>query len=490
MIIKQDQDIIRSYFEDYSGLRGGHAETVYIPEKESEVAELLSGLNKTRAKITVSGAGTSVTGARTPFGGSVLSLEALNKIVSIKGNAGEGGLAVVQAGVRLEDLKKGADGKGFLYPPDPTEQSSFIGGNIGTNASGSRGLRFGSTRKYVSKLKVVLASGSMLEIERGKIFADRDGRLAIPAGSATPSMKLKVPSYEVPDIKNAAGYYNKSGMDLIDLFIGQEGTLGVITEAEVMLVPALFKTVAGVGFFFEKEDAWRFAAEAKNELNPLSLEYLDSNSLVLLKTTYGNIPDFARAAMIFEQDVTAANESELTEKWSQLLQKNGAPIEETWFAAGHKDQENFKEFRHALPEKVNNIICVNKFPKVGSDLAVPARAFFEMMDFYYAKLGASKLDYLIFGHIGQCHLHANILPATGEQFEKAKLVYIELVEKALSLGGTVSAEHGIGKLKHVYLEKMIGRAGMLEIARVKKALDPNFILGPGNIIPEELLTQI
>ncbi|MBU1007278.1 MAG: FAD-binding oxidoreductase, partial [Candidatus Omnitrophica bacterium] len=156
-------------------------------------------------------------------------------------------------------------------------------------------------------------------------------------------------------------------------------------------------------------------------------------------------------------------------------------------ADSEKERENLKEFRHALPEMINEIVKKNKLPKVGTDIAVPEKAFPEMFRFYREKLSSSKIDHLIFGHIGESHMHVNMLPKTEEEFSQSRSVYMAFVKKAVSLGGTVSAEHGIGKLKHAYLEAMYGKKAIEEMAMLKKSLDPACILGLDNIFPKTLL---
>lgn len=485
MLKKSDPDVIQSYLEDNSGLTGGHAEFVAIPESESEISDFLKSSN---SPVTPSAGGTGVTGARIPFGGAALSLEKLNKIIEIKKEPDGGGYAVLQPGVILENLELALDKEGLLYPPDPTEKTAFIGGNVATNASGGRGFKYGTTRDYIRRLRIVLSTGEVLDIKRGKIFADGKFEIELPERGWT---CFPIPKYVMPKVKNAAGYYSKRGMDFIDLFIGQEGTLGVVVEIEVRLLQKPEGTFDYIAFFSRDEDALRFASEARKTrakgVKAASLEYLDFNSLEFICEKYSNIPKDARAAIFFEQEVTAETEGLLMESWSELLEKHHASLENVWFATDEKKKKEFYDLRHSIPEKVNEIIKRTGFSKVGTDLAVPYENFKEMMRFYRQKLEPSGIKYIIFGHIGESHMHVNILPKSKEEFEKAKLIYVELVKKALSLGGTVSAEHGIGKLKHRYLEMMYGKEGLLEMAALKKALDPKCILGLGNIFPIELL---
>lgn len=441
---------MQSYLEDQSGLLGGHAHKVYLAENECEVAEFLMEMSKTKTPVTIAGSGTGVTGARIPFGGVVLSLERLNKIVQIKKVSQDEAFAVVQAGVRVSDLKKEADKLGWLYPPDPTEQNSFIGGNISTNASGARGFKYGSTRQYVRRLKVVLSTGAVLDMCRGVIFASAKGKLNISAEHG--DIRVDLGKYKLPDIKNAAAYFNLPGMDMIDLFIGSEGTLGVIVEAELLLKPRIKKIFGGVAFFSEKEASWDFASEIRktsfnsrkhnrvSEIDALSLEYLDNNALDLLRPDYPQIPNFAKACVMFEQDLSLADVDKVAEKWTSELEKYNVPLDKVWLGVSVSEQEMFREFRHRLPEKVNEIIRKNGFPKTGTDMAVSEKHLAELLNYYYKIAEEAGVDYLVFGHIGDCHMHANFLPRNEAEFKKCKEIYKKLVELAVKLNGTVSAE--------------------------------------------------
>ena len=168
-----------------------------------------------------------------------------------------------------------------------------------------------------------------------------------------------------------------------------------------------------------------------------------------------------------------------------MLEKSGAI--DSWTAQDLKKQREFKDFRHALPEAVNEIVKRRGFSKVGTDMAVPADKFPEMFKHYYQVLNAAGMKHLVFGHIGDSHLHVNILPRSEQEVRATKDIYLGFVRKAVELGGTPSAEHGIGKLKYLFLREMVGDAGIAEMVRVKKALDPAGILNRGNMFPDNLL---
>src|SRR5580658_4156451 len=201
------------YLTDASGYRGA-AERVFIPESEAQVAEILREATATLTPVTIAGAGTGLTGGRVPHTGWVVSLERFGKLEI------HSGYAVCGAGVLLRNLQAAAGPRQF-YAPDPTENGASVGGSIATNASGSRSFLYGATRRHVRALRVVLVDGETLTLRRGE-----------------------KPPFEVPVLpagganKNTAGYYLRPGIDYMDLFIGSEGTLGVVTEAELALLPA------------------------------------------------------------------------------------------------------------------------------------------------------------------------------------------------------------------------------------------------------------
>src|SRR5581483_5091848 len=239
------ESISPAYLEDASGYRG-HAERVIIPADEMGVVAALREASAAGVPVTVAGAGTGVSGARVPQGGWVLSLEKLTRLEIHRGSA------IAGAGVILRDLHSAAEASGQFYPPDPTEISASIGGTIATNASGSRGFKYGATRRWIQRLRVVLADGCLLEVSRGDVIDFDPGAIPLPRVT-----------------KNTAGYLLRPGMDWIDLFAGSEGTLGVVTEARLRLLPAPTAVLGGVLFFPSDElaldavDNWRTNASPR-----------------------------------------------------------------------------------------------------------------------------------------------------------------------------------------------------------------------------------
>ncbi len=494
MIVKRNPDEFLNYLNDTSGLKAGPVSGVYIPEGTEEVSEILKQASERGEPVTVSGNGTGTTGGRVPNSGIILATDRLNRIGRFMSHPDGTGEVSVQAGVLLKTLQTEALENGFLYPPDPTERNAFIGGTIATNASGSRSFRYGATRRWVSELTVVLSDGTVLIIPRGQYVASGNEFDSSIQGRR---VRFTIPDISMPGVKHAAGYFSEPGMDLIDLFIGSEGTLGVITEAKVKLLPKPSRFFSGIFFFPEEQDLFAFVSSVKTEsvanpgsltrLNATSLEYFDLNSLGFLKEKYPQTPDQAKGAIYFEQECNPETEDALLEAWFDLLVRHNGLPESSWFAQSAREEDFFKEYRHALPALINEFLSKNGVRKISSDIAVPENKFSEMMAVYHRFLDESPFKWVIFGHIGDQHLHMNILPRSAEEHDQGKLIYLEFIREALKLGGTISAEHGVGKLKVPYAEMMFGDTGLKEMARVKRYFDPAGILGRGTVFPEKML---
>jgi D-lactate dehydrogenase (cytochrome) len=509
MLTKSQPDEIQSFLADSSHVGGGFAERVVLPETAAEVAEILRDATRNQTPVTISGAGTGTVAGRVPFGGIVMATDKLNRLKGIVHDDVGGGHAVAEAGVILADLQRAVESEGLLYPPDPTERSCFLGGNVATNASGARTFKYGATRNYIERLKIALATGELIDLRRGELQADANGTLVVPLSSGK-QITAHLPTYRMPQVrKHASGYYVAPGMDVIDLFIGSEGTLGVILEVEVRLLTKPEGLLSGVVFFTSEDDLLAFVGKTRERslatrgssstvregvssafteaVDARALEYFDEESLRFLRQKYETIPSDAGGAIFFEQETTSSSEDALMTEWLALLESHNALTDQSWFATNEPDQAKLREFRHALPVLMNEWFARHNQRKVSTDMAVPDEAFAGMLRFYQDSLRGGNLRYTIFGHIGDNHVHVNILPRDDTEAAMAREIYRTFIRRAVEVGGTISAEHGIGKLKREYLSQLYGEEHLREMAELKRAFDPAGILGRGNMFSEEFL---
>jgi D-lactate dehydrogenase (cytochrome) len=506
MQVKTQAEDFQNYLTDASNLKGGYAQKLFIPETAEEISEILKGANAQKIPVTISGARTGIVGGAVPFGGYLISLEKFNQIKEITKDE-KGGKAIAQAGVLLIDFQKAVESNGLFYPPDPTEWSCQLGGTVATNASGSRSFKYGATRKYVERLEIVLPTGEIINLKRGEVFADLNGKLQLPVADNGKYFDVKLPTYALPNTrKNNSGYFNSKTVDAIDLFIGSEGTLGVITEIEFKLLPKPEGFFSGIVFFKNENDLLNFVREARNISfntrqeaiqnpkskipNPIDaslLEYFDDKALEFVREKFSDVPENMAGAIFFEQETTAETEDEFFEQWNELLEKHNAETETSWFTTNEADREKMRAFRHHLPVSVNEWIVRHRQRKISTDIAVPDENFASMLRFYKQSLKNAGLNYVIFGHIGDNHLHVNILPKDDEESSRARHLYGRFIAQGIMLGGTISAEHGIGKIKSKYLYVQYGERFLNEMAELKRAFDPNGILGRGNIFDEKFL---
>lgn len=433
--------------DDASGFQG-YADRLITPATEAELLDILREASRNSIPVTVAGARTGLTGGSVPQGGWAVSMEKIQRLEINRG------CAMVGAGVSLEALQSAAGRSGQFYAPDPTERTASIGGTIATNASGSRSFRYGSTRSHVIGMKVALMDGRVLNIHRGE------------------KVDFPVPQIPLPKTtKNTAGFLLSPEMDWIDLFIGSEGTLGVVLEAELKLLPKPADVLAGVVFFPDDGEALRAVAAWRAVERLRMIEYFDRNSLAFLRQKYEEVPPSAGAALLVEQ------EQGDIDFWADQ-----AP-QDSWFAETDQDRERFRAFRHTLPELVNDTVRRRGYLKVNSDYAVPLDRNDEMLGYYHRRLNEESLDCVIFGHIGDAHVHVNVLPRSQADFEKGQRLMLEFARRAVELGGTVSAEHGLGKRKAHLLELQYTAAQIESMKDVKRHLDPQWLLNRGNLFP-------
>ena len=508
----------------------GAAESISFPRSEDEVRAVLLELSgRARAAsvppapVTVQGARTGLAAGAVPSRGHVMNLSRMKRCLGLRrDDAGRFHLRV-EPGLVLSELRKylarrdipaaGWDeaslaalaelkrGPKLFFPTDPTEASACLGGMAACNASGARSYRYGPMRPHVDALRVVLADGDVLALRRGEVHArGRHLDLATEGGRA---IALDLPTYRMPATKNASGYFIEDDMDAVDLFIGSDGTLGVITELELALmeVPAC---VWGVSCFFPDERAaLDFTVAARPELGcATALEYFDDDALAILRSqragsaAFASLPEVpARYAACVFVELACADRREAAAQLDavgRLMGRVGADERDAWVARTDADRERQRFFRHAVPESVNMLIDERRradpaIVKLGSDMSVPDEHLHEVVALYRRTLAEAGLQSAAWGHVGNNHLHVNILPRDAADYAAGKALFARWAADITAMGGAVSAEHGVGKLKRDFLAVMYGEDHIREMAALKRALDPEMRLGLGNLFPEGVL---
>lgn len=446
-----DPGIIEGYLTDASNTRG-HAEALVRPRSTAEVAAVLARCQETGTPVTVTARRTSTTGAPVPHGGWLLSTEHLDRIV---------GLDEVEGGVLLGAYQRHVAEQGYLFPPDPTSRHECsIGAAIACNASGARSYCYGPTRPWIEAVEVVLPDGRCLP------RVDR----ATPIPADWPRL-----AWTEPGVKTAAGYY--PGDNLLDLMIGQEGTLGVITRAWTRTIPAPLGVLSLIVFFTNVTATLGMVERirASDDLRPRAVEFFDHNSLAMVRDRVADIPEDARAALFVE--IEHDGEPPLEVWWDALVSAD-ALVEDIIVAEDERGRARLHAVRHSIPAGINEQVVANGMPKVGTDFAVPSDRLAEMVERYHSV----PLRHVLFGHIGDAHLHLNMLPTTPEELAEARRLYRELALAAVAMGGTVSAEHGIGKIKRGLLAEMVGETVLSDFVSLKRHLDPAWILGRGTML--------
>ena len=449
------------YLKDASGY-SGNADEVFVPSTNEELCELVRTCSARQKPLTIAGAGTGLTGARVPHGGVVVSLERFRALEIYNGRARCG------TGVLLRDLQQAAATAKQFFGPNPTENTASIGGIISTNAGGARSFHYGSVRRHVLALEVAFMDGRTERYERGD-------RIDFPV---TP---VRIPN----TTKNSAGYYLHPNVEWVDLLSGSEGTLGIVTQADLHLLPEPNAVLSGVVFFsgddhaFDAIEAWRPIPELR------FLEYMDAYSLEFLRPHYSEIPAEARAALLIEQNLNSEDDPEI-DAWARRLVERNAFEEESWFGFRASDRERFRMFRHTLATMVTDIARRNGFSKFSTDLAVPISRCRELHDYYKQRCQeVLPGKFTIFGHVGDANNHINFFPSSPEEADRVEQLMYEFAKYVVTLGGTVAAEHGIGKNKTELLKLMYSPTEIEAMKNVKRRLDPDWLLGRGTIFPVE-----
>lgn len=418
---------------------------VVFPENTKQIQELILLARQTKTPIYPRGAGTCLSGGPVPLSkGVVVSFQRMNKILEIDP---DNLTATVQPGVIVADLNAAVSKYGLLYPPDPGSMAtSTIGGNVAENAGGLRGLKYGVTKHYIMGMEVVMPTGEIFRF-----------------GGKT--------------VKNVTAY------DFTHLFVGSEGTLGIITEIICKLIPAPKYRKSMLAIFERLEDAGKTVTDiVRAHVIPATLEIMDKVTIQTVENfAKVGLPTDAEALLLIEVDGMGKDSVEWeAEKCVEIIKQNNGKYK---IAETDAERDSLWQARRAALPALAQV----KPATILEDATVPRTKLVDML--VGVQNIAKKYGLMIgtFGHAGDGNLHPTLLvdPMNKEEMEKVHKAVDEIFEIALSLGGTLSGEHGIGIAKLKYLKNEIGRSGIETMRRIKQALDPDNILNPGKLIPME-----
>ncbi len=526
-VLETDPDKVTPYLEDASGSTGGSASGLLRGRSERAFSAWLRATAADRVKVLPQAGRSSLTGGGHPEGEVVLSVERLRDL-EIRSAGGGGCRVEAGPGLRLAELQEELRKHRLYYPPVPTYQEAMLGGTVSTNAGGAATFKYGVTRQWVDGIRVLLFNGDLLEIERGRCLARPGERFEVELSDGS-LLQVPAPTYRLPPLKKiSAGYHAADPLDLLDLFIGSEGTLGLVTRVTVRTVPLPASILSGLAFPENDRAAFRLAAglrqaavECRGRNDPLgpdirAVEWVDSRSLALLER-YGDLsdlklrlPDGAGSAVLLEMELPEAMEQEqvidLLEGY--LERRDGLPdgpvvrlfriLDEAGcldsllpaLPGDERARERLRRFREAVPLRVNEILSSRRAAaagprKVGGDLIVPFSLLDSFLSAVEKEFGDRGLEFAIWGHLSDGNLHPNLLPMDADQVRAGEEALLALGLQAAAMGGAPLSEHGVGRsrLKKELLLRFLGKQAVEEMRSVKSALDPAGRFSPGTLLP-------
>jgi glycolate oxidase len=417
-------------------------DVVLAPANTAQVSEIVKIAAAHKIPIYTRGSGTNLSGGTIPLKkGIVLSMRKMNQIKQVDA---ENLVAIVEPGVVIQDLNNAVAPHGLIYPPDPgTVATATMGGSVAENSGGLRGLKYGVTKHYVMGMEVVLSNGDIVRV-----------------GGKT--------------VKNVTGY------DLAMLFTGSEGTLAIITEITVKLMPAPQFKKSFLAIFKTLEDAGNTVSQiVENKVIPATLEIMDNATIRTVENfAKVGLPVEAAALLLIEVDGLEEVVKRDAEVVKQVVIKNNGELK----VAETEDERAtlWAARRAALPAlaSLNNTTVLEDATVPRSQVTAMLVACQELGKKYNLTIGT-------FGHAGDGNLHPTILcdSKNADEMSRVHKAVDELFEIAVNMGGTLSGEHGIGMAKMKYLELEFGPTGVDLLRRVKEALDPDYILNPGKMVP-------
>lgn len=438
-----EEDLVSYSFDASFGIY--MPEVVIQPTSTEEVQAIVKLANTHKIPICPRGQGTSLSGGPLPVkGGIVLDFAQWSSKLEIYP---DDLVAVVSPGVLTAKINAAANDHGLMYPPDPSSSNvSTIGGNLAENAGGPRGLKYGVTKDYVLGLEIVTAEGEIIR-----------------TGGRT--------------VKNVTGY------DLTKLIVGSEGTLAIITEAILRLIPKPPATQTLMAVFDDIVDSGRSISKVLSSgILPAKMEIMDQTSVIAVENYQPlGLPTDIEAIVLIELDGHPLAIQEEILKVQKICQEVGA--REVKVASNEEEAEELWKARKLVSPAIVRL----KPTKISEDATVPRSKIPDMFQRLKEIKEKYQIDLVVFGHAGDGNLHPNIIAdqRDNEEMERVELAVEEIFKAAIELGGTLSGEHGIGTMKAPFMELELGKVGLNMMKRMKEAWDPNNILNPGKIFAEE-----
>lgn len=439
--VKYDNASLLAYSYDSTAQYQALPDAVIAPRNTEEVSQIVEICNEQKIPIVPRGSGTNLCAGTTPLeGGIVLLFKNMNEILEID----EDNLTMtVQPGVYTKTIFEAASQIGLFYPPDPGSMHiSQIGGNISENSGGLRGLKYGVTNDYVLGLEVVLPNGEIIRT---------GGKLA----------------------KDVAGY------NLTELFTGSEGTLGIITEAILKLIPKPETTKTMLALYHDLEEAAKtVSAIIANRIIPVTLEFLDQPTVKVVEDfAQIGLPTEAKAILLIEQDGAPEVVERDIDKISALCRENGAF--DVTVAKTVEEAQALMTARRAALSALSRLMPTT----ILEDATVPRSEIANMVNAINEIAEKYNVNICTFGHAGDGNLHPTCLTdaRNKEEIARVEKAFEEIFKKAVELGGTITGEHGVGAMKLPYLHLKVGEAGIEVMRNIKQAIDPNYIMNPGKM---------
>ncbi|HWL22938.1 MAG TPA: FAD-linked oxidase C-terminal domain-containing protein [Ureibacillus sp.] len=423
---------------------------VVSPRNTEEVSSIVKICNEYKIPIVPRGSGSNLAAGTVPnYGGVVLLFNHMNKLVDFDK---ENLTITVQPGMITADICQFVEKENLFYPPDPSSMKiSTIGGNISENSGGLRGLKYGVTKDYVKGLTAVLPNGEIIQT---------GGKLA----------------------KDVAGY------DLTALLVGSEGTLAIITEIILKLIPLPKTKMTGIAYFNSLEaSAKTVSSIIANKIIPVTLEFLDRKTIDAVEQFMKiGLSTEVEAMLIFEQDGEPTSVEKDVQEMTRIAEEHGAIF--TRIAEDENEAEKLKTARRVALSALSRL----KPTTILEDATVPRSEIAKMVKRIDEIANKYNLTIATFGHAGDGNLHPTCLTDVRdkEEIKRVELAMDEIFEAALLLGGTITGEHGVGEMKAPYLEWKVGEAGLTIMKGIKEAFDPNNIMNPGKIFAKETKKRV